>query len=45
MILLIYGFFKNGTNELIYRADIESQMKKTNLWLKGEGRDKLGNWD
>ena len=46
MILLICGFFlKNGTNELIYRTEIESQMKKTNVWLQGEGRDKLGNWD
>ena len=36
---------KNGTNELIYRTEIESQMKKTNVWLQGEGRDKLGNWD
>ena len=46
MILLICGFFlKNGTNELIYRTEIESQMKKTKVWLQGEGRDKLGNWD
>ena len=45
MILLVCGFLKNGTNELTYRTDIESQMKKTNLWLQGAGRDKLGNWD
>ena len=24
---------KNGTNELIYRTETESQMQKTNLWL------------
>ena len=26
---------KNGTNELIYKTEIESQMLKTNLWLPG----------
>ena len=33
-----------GTNELIYKTEIESQIYKTNLRLprgKGEGRDKL----
>ena len=45
MILLICGFLKNGTNELIYRTEIEPQMKQTNLWLRDEGRDKLGNRD
>ena len=29
---------KNGTNELIYKTEIESQMQKTNLWLpRGQG--------
>ena len=31
---------KNGTNELIYKTEIESQPERTNLWLpgaKGEG--------
>ena len=29
---------KYDTNELIYKAEIDSQMQKTNLWLpKGEG--------
>ena len=49
MILLICGIQKNGTNELIYKTEIESQMQKTNLWLPGGkpgmGRDKLGDWD
>ena len=39
---------KNGTNELIYKTEIESQMQKTNLWLpdgKGEGKDKMEDWD
>ena len=26
---------KNGTNELIYKTEIGSQMQKTNLWLPG----------
>ena len=41
---------KNGTNELIYKTEIESQMQKTNLWLpsrkRSEGeRSKLGDCD
>ena len=38
---------KNGTNEPIYKREIESQMQKTNLWLLGERgvRDTLGDWD
>ena len=31
MISLIRGILKNGTNELIYKTEIESQMQKTNL--------------
>ena len=46
MISLICGIEKNGTNELIYKTETESQMQKTNLWLPGDGgRDKLGDWD
>ena len=33
MILIICRILKNGTNELIYKTDIESQMYK-NLWLQ-----------
>ena len=29
---------KKGTNELIYKTEIESQMQKTNLWLSGGQR-------
>ena len=39
---------KYGTNEPIHKTEIDSQTKKTNLWLpegKGAGRDKLGVWD
>ena len=38
---------KNKTNELIYKAETDSQTQKPNLWLqngKGE-RDKLGIQD
>ena len=33
MVSLISGIFKNDTNELIYKTEIGSQTKKTNLWL------------
>ena len=38
---------KNGTNELIYKTEIDSETQKTDLWLqKGKwGRDKLRAWD
>ena len=38
---------KNGTNELIYKTEIESQMQKTNLRLSRgkEGRNTLGKSD
>ena len=38
---------KKDTNELIYKAEIDSQTYKTNLWLpKGKGgrKAKLGIW-
>ena len=35
---LIYGILKNDRNELIYKADTDSQTLKTNLGLlKGQG--------
>jgi len=38
MIPLIYGILKNDRNELIYKADTDSQTLKTNLGLlKGQG--------
>ena len=39
---------KNGTSELIYKTETDSQTQETNLWLpKGKERtgDKLGVWD
>ena len=34
-------------NEPIYKTEVESETKKTNLWLSGGGResDKWGDWD
>ena len=46
-ITYMWNLKKNGTNELIYKTEIESQIQETNLWLlkeKGEGRDELGDW-
>ena len=48
MISLICGIFKNGTNKLIYKTEIESQMQKTQLWLWEVGtgwKDTLGDWN
>ena len=43
MISLICGIYKMGTNELIYKTEIELQMQKTNLWLPGDGGGGI-NW-
>ena len=51
MLTHICGIQKNGTDEPICKAETESQMQKTNLWLPGgkpQGaavRDKFGDWD
>ena len=47
MISLTCGIYKKGTNERIYKTEVEARMQETNLWLPGakEGRDKLGDWD
>ena len=39
MISLICGILKKkkrGTNERIYKTEVESQMQKTSLWLSGD---------
>ena len=40
---------RNDTNELVYKAEIDSWFYKTKLWLSkgksGDGRYKLGGWD
>ena len=35
---------KKGTNELIYKTEIESQPERTNLWLPGARREER-NWE
>ena len=32
-IAYMWNLKKNGTNEPIYKTEVESQMQKTNLWL------------
>ena len=45
----ICGTQKNGSDEPVCRAEIETQMQRTNVWTpRGEswgGREKLGGWD
>ena len=46
MISLICEIFKNDTNKLIYKTEIDSQTWKTNMVTKGQrGGDKLEAWD
>ena len=35
---------KKGTNELIYKTEIESQPERTSLWLPGARREEI-NWE
>ena len=43
----MWNLKKKSTNELIHRAEEESQRQKRNSWLPGgkEPRGKLGGWD
>ena len=43
MILLIYEIFKNYTNELIYKTEVESQKQKNNI-LTGSKQGGI-NWE
>ena len=43
MSLLIYEIFKNYTNELIYKIEVESQKQKTNM-LTGSKQGGI-NWE
>ena len=39
---------KNDTDELVCKAEIETQMQRTNIQIpsgEGDGWDELGNWD
>ena len=38
----ICGTYKNGTDESICKAEIETQMQRTNVWTP---RGKRGGWD
>ena len=49
----ICGIQKNGTDELVCKAEIETQMQRTNIWTQGGKAgwglwwwwDELGEWD
>ena len=43
----ICGIQKNGIDDLICKAEIETQTQRTNVWIpRGEGGwEELGNWD
>ena len=47
IILLICEIQKNDTDELICKAEIQTQTQRTNVWIPGgKGSwDELGNWD
>ena len=48
IISLICGIQKNGRDELTFKAEIDSQMYRTNIWIpreEGGWWDELGNWD
>ena len=47
IISLVCGIWKNGTDELICKAEIESQIQRTNLWTPKEQEqgEELGDWD
>ena len=44
---IVYGIFKNGTNELIYITEQSHRCRKQSFsYQEGKGeRDKLGDWD
>ena len=48
MLMHTYGIQKNGTDDLICKAEIETQMQRPNVWTpKGNcvGWDELRDWD
>ena len=47
ILMHICGIQRNGIDELVCKAEIETQMQRTNVWIpRGEGEwDGLGNWD
>ena len=53
ILMNICGIQKNGTDEPVCKAEIETQMQRTNIWTPRRGRgvggwwwwDELGDWD
>ena len=53
ILMHICGIQKNGTDESVFKAEIETQMQRTNVWTPREERgsggwwwwDELGDWD
>ena len=49
ILMHICGIQKNGTDEPDCKAEIETQMQRTNVWTpmgkSGGGWDELGDWD
>ena len=53
ILMHICGIQRNGTDEPVCRAEIETQMQRTNVWTprgeRGQGwwwwSDELGDWD
>ena len=52
ILMHICGIQKNGTDEPVCKAEIETQMQRTNIWTpRGESGgvggwgDELGDWD
>ena len=51
ILTYVSGNQKNGTDELVCKAEIETQMQRTNAWTpRGESGgggvgDELGDWD
>jgi len=44
----ICGIYKNGTDEPSFKAEIETQIRRTNVWTsRRESREsgRLGDWD
>ena len=48
IIMHICGIQKNGIDDPIHKAEIETQTQRTNAWIprgKGVGWEELGDWD
>ena len=41
----IYGIWKNGTEKFIFKASMEKQTQRIDLWIWGEGRRRGGEGD